>query len=116
MGKAVSSAVRPQRSRARSKILEALNSATVVERFGFYLERGGMPTSRAQAEERMFAKLATPRFMADIRPLLSPDQAELVTEDAIQRAFVAVFTTLIGIMPDESWAKTLDMKKRFGIE
>jgi predicted nucleotidyltransferase component of viral defense system len=95
--------------------LEALNNARIVECFGFYLERGGTPISRAQAEERMFAKLAAPRFMADIRPLLSPDQAELLTEDAIQRAFVAVFTTLIGIMPGESWAKTSDMKKRFGI-
>jgi predicted nucleotidyltransferase component of viral defense system len=95
--------------------LEALNNSRIVECFGFYLERGGTPISRAQAEERMFAKLAAPRFMADIRPLLSPDQAELLTEDAIQRAFVAVFTRLIGIMPGESWAKTSDMKKRFGI-
>jgi predicted nucleotidyltransferase component of viral defense system len=95
--------------------LEALNAARIVESLGFYLERGGTPISRAQAEERMFAKLAAPRFMADIRPLLSPDQAKLLTEDAIQRAFVAVFTRLIGIMPGASWAKTVDMKKRFGI-
>jgi predicted nucleotidyltransferase component of viral defense system len=95
--------------------LEGLNGARIVECFEFYLERGGTPISRAQAEERMFAKLAAPRFMADIRPLLSADQAELLTEDAIQRAFVAVFTTLIGIMPGEPWAKTSDMKKRFGI-
>ena len=95
--------------------LEALNAARIVECLGFYLERGGTPISRAQAEERMFAKLAAPRFMADIRPLLSPDRAELLTEDEIQRAFVGVFTALIGIMPGESWAKTADMKKRFGI-
>jgi hypothetical protein len=35
---------------------------------GLYLERGGTPISRAQAEERMFAKVATPRF----RRLSSP--------------------------------------------
>jgi predicted nucleotidyltransferase component of viral defense system len=95
--------------------LDALNNARIVECFGFYLERGGTPISRAQAEERMFAKLAAPRFMADIRPLLSPDQAALLTEDEIRRGFVAVFSTLIGIMPGESWARTSEMKKRFGI-
>jgi hypothetical protein len=95
--------------------LEALSAARIVECFGFYVQRGGTPISRAQAEERMFAKLAAPRFLADIRPLLAADQAERLTEDAIQRAFVAVFTTLIGIMPGETWAKTADMKKRFGI-
>jgi len=94
---------------------EALNSPRIVECFGLYIERDGTPISRAQAEERMFAKLAAPRFMADIRPLLSPDQAELLTEDAIRRAFVAVFMGLISIMPGASWAKTSDMKKKFGI-
>jgi hypothetical protein len=64
----------------------------------------------------MFAKLAAPRFMAEIRPLLSPDQAELLTEHTIRRAFVAVFTRLISIMPGVSWAKTSAMKKKFGME
>lgn len=82
--------------------LAGLNAVRIVECFGLYLERGGTPISRAQAEERMFAKLATPRFMADIRPLLSPQQAELLTEYEIHRAFNAVFTSLIGIMPGES--------------
>ena len=94
---------------------EILDNRRIVECFGLYIERGGTPISRAQAEERMFAKLAAPRFMADIRPLLSPDRAELLTEDAIRRAFVAVFMRLISIMPGTSWAKTSAMKKRFGI-
>jgi hypothetical protein len=63
----------------------------------------------------MFAKLATPRFVADVRPLLSPDQAGLLTEDAIRRAFVTVFTRLISVMPGASWAKTSKMKKKFDI-
>ena len=54
--------------------------------------------------------------MAEIRPLLSPDQAELLTEHTIRRAFVAVFTRLISIMPGVSWAKTSAMKKKFGME
>jgi hypothetical protein len=37
--------------------------------------------------------------MADIRPLLSPDRAELVTEDAIQRAFVVVFAAWGALLP-----------------
>ena len=94
---------------------EALDNRRIVECLGLYIERGGTPISRAQAEERMFAKLAAPRFVVDIRPLLSPDQAEQLTEDAIHRAFVAVFTSLISIMPGVSWAKTSDMKKKFGI-
>ena len=94
---------------------EALDNRRIVECLGLYIERGGTPISRAQAEERMFAKLAAPRFMADIRPLLSPDRAELLTEDAIRRAFVAVFMRLISIMPGASWAKTSAMKKKFGI-
>ena len=94
---------------------EGLDNRRIVECFGLYIERGGTPISRAQAEERMFAKLAAPRFMADIRPLLSPDRAELLTEDAIRRAFVAVFMRLISIMPGASWAKTSAMKKKFGI-
>ena len=94
---------------------EALNKRRIVECFGLYIERSGTQISRAQAEERMFAKLAAPRFMADIRPLLSPDRAELLTEDAIRRAFVAVFMRLISIMPGASWAKTSAMKKKFGI-
>jgi hypothetical protein len=94
---------------------EPLDNRRIVECFGLYIERGGTPISRAQAEERMFAKLAAPRFMADIRPLLSPDRAELLTEDAIRRAFVAVFMRLISIMPGASWAKTSAMKEKFGI-
>lgn len=94
---------------------EPLDNRRIVECLGLYIERGGTPISRAQAEERMFAKLAAPRFMADIRPLLSPDRAELLTEDAIRRAFVAVFMRLISIMPGASWVKTSAMKKKFGI-
>jgi predicted nucleotidyltransferase component of viral defense system len=94
---------------------ESLDSARIVECFGLYVERGGTPISRAQAEERMFAKLAAPRFMTDIRPLLSADRADLLTEGAIRSAFSAVFVRLVGIMPGASWAKTSDMKKKFGI-
>ena len=35
-----------------------------------YLDGSGLAISRAQAEERMFAKLANAQFLADVRPLL----------------------------------------------
>jgi hypothetical protein len=94
---------------------ETLDNARVVECFGLYLARGGTPISRAQAEERMFAKLAAPGFMTDIRPLLSADRAEILGEDATRRAFAAVFAMLVSIIPGASWAKTSAMKRRFGI-
>lgn len=97
------------------EIFEHLNRPRIVECFGLYVERGGTPISRAQAEARMFAKLAEPRFMVDIRPLLSPEQAKLLNDESIRRAFVIVFTRLISIMPGDSWAKTADMKQKFGI-
>ena len=80
-----------------------------------YIEHGGTPISRAQAEERIFAKLAPPSFTADIRPLLSPDRAELLTADTIRRAFEAVFMRLISIMPGGSWANKSATKKKFVI-
>jgi predicted nucleotidyltransferase component of viral defense system len=94
---------------------QELNCERIVECCGIYLERGGTPISRAHAEKRMFAKLSAPRFMLDIRPLLSPEHARTLTDESVRDAFVAVFTRLIGIMPGASWAKTPDMKEKFGI-
>jgi hypothetical protein len=92
-----------------------LNTARMVECFGLYLNGGGTPISRAQAEQRMFAKLAAPRFMTDIRPLLAPEEAAKLTDDAIRSAFIIVFDRLITTMPGASWAKTPEMKEKFGI-
>jgi hypothetical protein len=69
----------------------------------------------SRAEERMFAKLAAPGFMTDIRPLLSAGRAELLSEDATRRAFAAVFAMLVSIIPGASWAKTSALKRKFGI-
>jgi hypothetical protein len=43
----------------------------------------------------MFAKLAAPRFMTDIRPLLAPEESAKLTDDAIPSAFIIVFDRLI---------------------
>jgi predicted nucleotidyltransferase component of viral defense system len=44
-----------------------LDTARTLDCCAFYLDDGGTPISRAQAEQRMFAKLAATRFMTDIR-------------------------------------------------
>ncbi|MGC1339501.1 MAG: nucleotidyl transferase AbiEii/AbiGii toxin family protein [Candidatus Binataceae bacterium] len=90
-----------------------LSMARVVECLGLYLEDRGTPISRAQAEQRMFAKLAAPRFMTDIRPLLAPEEAAKLTDAATRHAFVTVLDKLITAMSGAPWAKTADMKKKF---
>ena len=56
-------------------VFAGLNTGNVVRFFGRYLERSGLRISRAEAEQRMFAKLNNPGFLADMRPLLAAAQA-----------------------------------------
>ena len=63
----------------------------------------------------MFAKLNRPGFLTDLRPLLAAEQAAQLTDDSINQAFSKVFLTLIALIPGESWARTNEMAKRFGI-
>jgi hypothetical protein len=63
----------------------------------------------------MFAKLANPRFLIDMRPLLRADQAEALTEESTAESFRRVFTTLVDRLPGEPWRRTQAMKERFGI-
>lgn len=74
-----------------------------------------MTISRANAEQRMLAKLTAPRFLSDIRPLLSADEADKWTDDAIRRAFVTVFRDLVACIPGSSWAKTAEGLERHGL-
>jgi hypothetical protein len=75
-----------------------------------------MRISRAEAEERMFAKLINPRFLADMRPLLAAAQAERLTEDVMKAEFSRVFFGLIVLLPGDPWVRTEDMKERFGVQ
>jgi predicted nucleotidyltransferase component of viral defense system len=93
-----------------------LNRARIVECFGLYLERSGARISRAEAQERMFAKLANPAFLTDMRPLLPADRAALLTDETAKAAFMKVFHELVGLIPGEPWARTPEMRERFGIE
>lgn len=65
---------------------------------------------RAQAQERMLAKLVSPRFLLDPQPLLPATQAEQLTDEFITASFRSVFTMLMDALPGEVWSKTPKMK------
>jgi predicted nucleotidyltransferase component of viral defense system len=92
-----------------------LNKARVVECLGLYLQRTSLAISRAEAEQRMFGKLAAPRFVTDIRPLLSAEEAELMTDEAVRHAFISVFRDLVALIPGAAWAKTPERLERYGL-
>ena len=50
-------------------VFEGLNTRRVVECLELYLQKAGLRISRAEAEERMFAKLRKPGLLTDLRPL-----------------------------------------------
>lgn len=97
------------------EVFEGLDVGRVVEMLRLYLDLTGQTISRAQAQERMFAKLANPRFLLDMRPLLPAVQAEALTEAATANSFRRVFTTFVDRLPGQPWAKTPAIKARFGI-
>ena len=95
-------------------VFEALEVERVVDMFSLYLDLAGQAITHAQAQERMFAKFASPRFLLDMRPLLPAAQVEALTEESTEEAFRRVFTALVNGLPGEPWARTPDMKERFG--
>ncbi|MEI8696936.1 nucleotidyl transferase AbiEii/AbiGii toxin family protein [Mesorhizobium sp. ISC15] len=96
-------------------VFEGLDVARVIELFSRYLQFAGQSISRAQAEERMFAKLANPRLLTDMRPLLPPAQAEVLSDDATKEAFERVFEGLVAKIAGDTWVRTEEMKERFGL-
>ena len=62
-------------------IFERLNAKRIVELFGKYLDLSNQTISRAQAEQRMFEKLERPNFLADVKPLVTADEAARFTDD-----------------------------------
>ena len=96
-------------------VFEGLDADRIVEMFGRYLDLSGKTISRAQAQERMFAKLAQPRFLLDMRPLLPAARVEALTNGSTAESFRRVFTTLVDRLPGEPWGRTPAMKERFGI-
>lgn len=97
------------------EVFPGLNKKRIVDLFVQYLAASDLEITCAQAQERMLAKLAKGNLLMDMRPLLSADQAETLTEEVTMRAFERIFLELIDLIPGEPWAKTDDVKKRFGI-
>jgi predicted nucleotidyltransferase component of viral defense system len=96
-------------------VFDDLDKNRIIECFRQYLQKAQTPISRAEAEQRMFVKLNNPRFLTDLRPLLAAEQAAQLTDDSVKQAFVKVFSSLITLIPGESWARTGEMAERFGI-
>ncbi|MBD1549495.1 nucleotidyl transferase AbiEii/AbiGii toxin family protein [Roseibium aggregatum] len=96
-------------------VFDGLDVDRVTELFGRYLQFAGQSISRAQAEERMFAKLANPRLLTDMRPLLSLTQAELLSDEATKVAFERVFDGLVTKIAGDAWVRTDEMTDRFGL-
>lgn len=63
----------------------------------------------------MFFKLANPQFLTDMRPLLSAEQAVLLTDATTIQAFERVFGAVIDRIPGDPWLRCAEMKERFGI-
>ena len=96
-------------------VLGELDAGRLIELFLAYLKQSELTISRAQAEERMWNKLENPGFLSDIRPLLSADVADSLTDAAITDAYTRVFTEVIALIPGKPWAKTPEMAEKFGI-
>jgi hypothetical protein len=92
-----------------------LDHARVVTLFSKYLAAAKQAISRAEAEERMFDKLAGPSFLADVRPLLAAEEAKKLDDDAAHAAFGAVFQNFIKRIPGKTWKKTKEMAEEFGM-
>lgn len=92
---------------------DGLNSAKVIDLFRCYVGLSGHAITRAIGQERMFAKLARPRFLTDMKPLLPAEQAELITDESTFLSFRRVFETFIEHLPGDQWARADEMKERF---
>lgn len=90
------------------EVFDGLNPGRVAAVFGLYLERSEIRISRAEAEQRMFAKLNNPGFLADMRPLLAVTETERLTNDTMKAAFTRVFYRVITLLPgDPGYTRTI---------
>ena len=97
------------------EVFEDLSVDRVIEIFGRYLSLSGQAISRARAQERMFSKLARPRTLLDVRPLLSAAEAQALTQGSVADSFRRVYMNLVDRLPGKPWAREPAMKERFGI-
>ena len=96
-------------------VFEGLDATRAIGGLNFYLRRGGLQISRAEAEQRMFAKLSRPAFLSDVRPLLPAAEAAKLSGEATRTEFEQVFSTLVTRLPGVPWSRSDEMAGRFGI-
>lgn len=97
------------------EVLPKLNTQSTADMMGRYLAANDMSISRAQAEERMFRKLAMPEFLADVRPLLTAEERQRFDAAAETKAFTSVFANFVRKIPGKPWANTPTMLENFGL-
>ena len=98
------------------EVFEDLDLDRVVRCLDFYLNRAGLSICRAEAERRMFGKLARAELADDIRHLLPAVEAAKVDDEMVKSAFTRVFVDLVSRLPGERWARTEGLAGQFGIE
>lgn len=97
-------------------VMEPARPHRIAKLLGYYLEQSGQTISRAQAEQRMFMKLANRNLLSDMRPLIRADQAHRFDKESMNESFTLVFDTLIKELTGNPWAKTAEMKETFCLE
>lgn len=96
-------------------VFESLDRQKTVKCLGQYLAQADQQITRAQAEQRVFAKMTQPTYLSDTRPLLSPDEAEALDDEATRGAFARLLTEFIAHFPGEPWARSAELADQFGI-
>ncbi len=93
------------------RVFDGLETRRIVKMLRHHLDLTGQTITRAQAQERMFAKLDNPRFLLNIRLLLPAAKAEALAEESAEEMFRDVFIALVDKLPGEPWARTSDMNR-----
>jgi predicted nucleotidyltransferase component of viral defense system len=93
------------------EVFKTLDAQKTVALLGRYLEAGDLSISRAQAEDRMFAKLKNVSFLADVPPFLAAEEAAKFDGAAANAAFTRVFRGFTGhVLTNAAWI--VDLTKR----
>lgn len=97
------------------EVFPELNLKRTIECFRNYLEISKKEIPRAEAEQRMFQKWSSKTFITDLKPLLAPGISSKLDDAAAKRAFESVFHAYVLKIPGDEWARTRELKEKFGL-
>lgn len=63
----------------------------------------------------MFEKLERHDFLADVKPLLTAEEAARLTDETGRQAFADVFRDIVQVIPGEPWANTAGKIDQHGL-